>query len=285
MNDGLSGTLNGVAVVALATNIPGPLAAARLHALGAAVLKVEPLRGDPLAEASARWYAAIHAGIDVVRLDLRAPADLATVHERLAGADVLITAMRGGAAIRAGLAWDDLHERYRRLSHVAIVGEAAPNDDRAGHDLTYQARSGLLSPPAMPRTVLSDLAAAERAVTAALAALFQRTRTGEGIRCEVAIVDAAHEFSAPLRFGLTGERDVLGGALPAYKLYPAKDGWVAVAALEPHFAQRLRELLGIDEIDTPSLERALLTRTAQEWEALAERHDVPIAAVVSGEIV
>ena len=47
-------------------------------------------------------------------------------------------------------------------------------------------------------------------------------RTGEGIRAGVAIVDAAREFNAPLRFGLTGENDVLGGAFPAYNLYEGR---------------------------------------------------------------
>ena len=37
---------------------------------------------------------------------------------------------------------------------------------------------------------------------------------------------------------------MLGGALPFYGLYPAADGWIAVAALEPHFAQRLAAQVG-----------------------------------------
>lgn len=275
----LSLALDGISVVALATNIPGPLAAARLRDLGARVVKIEPAHGDALAAASPGWYAAIHAQLEVRRLDLRLAENLAALHEHLQSADVLVTAMRGSALSRLGLNWPELHARYPRLSHVAVVGEAAPNDDRAGHDLTYQARAGLLAPPAMPRTVLGDLAAAERAVTAALAALFQRDRTGRGIRAEIAIVDAALEFAAPLRFGLTGRHDVLGGGLPAYNLYRASDGWVAVAALEPHFVERLAALLGVDALDAKTLEACLRKRTAAEWEELAAANDVPIAAV------
>ena len=40
--------LDGVGVLTLAVNLPGPLAVARLHRLGAAVVKVEPPAGDPL---------------------------------------------------------------------------------------------------------------------------------------------------------------------------------------------------------------------------------------------
>ena len=65
--------LAGVRVVALTSNLPGPVAAARLRGLGAGVLKVEPPDGDPLAEAAPAWYAALHAGVQVVRADLVRP--------------------------------------------------------------------------------------------------------------------------------------------------------------------------------------------------------------------
>jgi crotonobetainyl-CoA:carnitine CoA-transferase CaiB-like acyl-CoA transferase len=44
--------LKGIQIVSLATNVPGPVAAARLHDLGASIIKVEPPAGDPLAEYS-----------------------------------------------------------------------------------------------------------------------------------------------------------------------------------------------------------------------------------------
>ncbi|SLD27552.1 Predicted acyl-CoA transferases/carnitine dehydratase [Mycobacteroides abscessus subsp. massiliense] len=46
--------LTGVNVVSLAINLPGPAACARLAEFGAAVTKVEPPGGDPLAPAKAR---------------------------------------------------------------------------------------------------------------------------------------------------------------------------------------------------------------------------------------
>ncbi len=279
MHESLDGALDGICVVALATNIPGPLAAARLRELGARVVKVEPPKGDALASASPSWYAQICDGMEVRRLNLREREDLERLHDVLAGADVLITATRAGALRRAGLDWPQLRERHAQLCHVAVVGEAAPHDDRAGHDLTYQARAGLLSPPSMPRSVFADLAAAERVVTAALAALWKRRAGGRGVRAEVAIVDAAQAFAVPLRCGLTAAAGPLGGALPAYNLYRANDGWVAVAALEEHFAVRLAAVLGVEELDEPSLRSALGARSAAQWEELANEHDLPLAAI------
>jgi len=266
-------------VVALVTNVPGPLAAARLRALGARVVKVEPPHGDPLEAAAPQWYAEIVAGMERVRLNLRDAADQARLHERLSESQLLVTAARTGALRRAGIDWDALHAKYPRLSQVAVVGEAAPNDDRAGHDLTYQARAGLLSPPAMPRSVYADIAAAERAVSAALAALLRSARGREAVRLEVPIVEAAASFAEPLRYGLTAPSGPLGGALPAYNVYRSADGWVAVAALEEHFAGRLLALLGAERLDAPALERAMLARSSAAWEAFASEHDLPLAAI------
>ena len=107
MTDALATALDGVRVVALATNIPGPLAAARLRSMGASVTKVEPLAGDPLESASQRWYAAICAGLDVVRINPREPKERDGLYERVREADVLLTTMRGSALSRLGLGWDD----------------------------------------------------------------------------------------------------------------------------------------------------------------------------------
>ena len=74
----------------------------------------------------------------------------AKLAELLAGADVLLTSTRPAALARLGLDWPTLSARYPRLCHVAIVGYPAPDEDRAGHDLTYQASAGLLEPPRFP---------------------------------------------------------------------------------------------------------------------------------------
>jgi crotonobetainyl-CoA:carnitine CoA-transferase CaiB-like acyl-CoA transferase len=131
----------------------------------------------------------------------------------------------------------------------------------------------------MPATVIGDLAAAERGVSTALALLLARQRDGRGRYVEVGIVESAHDFAAPLHHGLTCDTGMLGGALPTYRLYRASDGWVALAALEEHFVEKLRALLEIERIDGDSIGAALGRRTAQEWEGLAQAHDVPLAKV------
>src|SRR5438067_11112615 len=217
--------LGGIQVVSLALNVPGPAAAARLCRLGAAVAKVESPGGDPLASGCPVWYEELCAGQEVVRLDLKDADGRAALDGLLDGADLLLTSSRPAALDRLGLSWPDLHVRFPRLVQVAIVGHAAPHQEVPGHDLTYLASVGLLVPPQVPRTLLADLAGAERAVSAALALLYARER-GHGGYAEVALAEVAATFAAPLRHGLTAAGGHLGGGFAGYRLYPAQEGWI-----------------------------------------------------------
>ena len=104
--------LDGVRVVTLAVNVPGPVACARLLALGAEVVKVEPPAGDPLAHYSRAWYDELARGQRVVALDLKTDEGRAALDGLLADADLLVTANRPAALGRLGLSWDALHARH-----------------------------------------------------------------------------------------------------------------------------------------------------------------------------
>jgi alpha-methylacyl-CoA racemase len=194
---------------------------------------------------------------------------------------VLLTSHRPSALARLGLAWADLDSRYPQLVQVAIVGHAEPGQERPGHDLTYLASYGLVSPPALPQTLAADLGGAERAVTAAVALLLGRERGDAERYAEVALADAAETFALPWTHGLTLPGGVLGGGLPFYGLYEAKGGWIAVAALEPRFRERLVAGLGVAEPSHEAFREAFAGRTPAEWEAWAAEHDLPIAAVAA----
>ncbi|AHY47390.1 putative acyl-CoA transferases/carnitine dehydratase [Rubrobacter radiotolerans] len=275
----MNGALEGVRVVSLAVNVPGPVAAARLHALGAEVVKVEPPGGDPLREFCEPWYRELAEGQEVVRLDLKSESALQELRERLSGADLFLTSHRPAALARLGLPRERLRGDFPRLLQVAITGYPAPRENEPGHDLTYLAAHGLLTPPEMPRTLLADLAGAERAANAALAMLLERERTGEGGYAEVPLSEAAREFAAPFRHGLTKPGGVLGGGTPGYRLYRASDGWLAVAALEPHFLKKLLGELGLEAAREAELREVFSGRTTDEWETWAAERDLPILAV------
>ncbi len=266
--------LKGLKVLNLAVNVPGPFAAARLRRLGAEVVKAEPPVGDSLETWCPTWYREMAEGCEIERIDAKSGEGRARLGELLEGADVLITSVRPSALARMGIA--DAVEDHPHLCHVELVGDS-DDPEHPGHDLTYQAAAGTLVPPTMPRVLLGDLLGAERAVSAALALLVRRGVTGHGGHARIGLRQAADAGAAGHRHGLTSEGSLLGGAVPTYGMYEVEDGWVAVAALEPHFHSRLQDLTGAT--DHESLANYLRGRklaTVLRW---AQDHDLPIAAV------
>lgn len=271
--------LNEFHVVNISINAPGPVAAARLRDLGLRVTKVEPPEGDPVSRLGPGWYGELTRGMGLRTLDLKTEAGQRDMDALLAEADLLLSAQRPAALERLGLGWDRLHARFPRLCHVAIVGYPPPRENVAGHDLNYQAAYGTLSPPDMPRVLVADMAGAERAVEEALALLLARERGAGGQRRLVALSDAAEAFAVTVKYEVTSPGGILGGGLPNYRLYRAKDGWLACGALEMHFFQRLMAALELDMDEADRLAEIFLTRTAAEWEDWGEARDIPLARV------
>lgn len=263
-------------MVSLAANLPGPLAISGLQSLGASVVKIEPPAGDALASAAPSWYRELTEGVEVRCVDLKTAHGLAELADLLAGADVLVTAMRPSAFRRLELG--DVGSRFPKLCHVEIVGYDGADEEVAGHDLTYQARHGTVRAPHLPLVPVADTVGGERAATAALALLLARAETGSGGHHRVTLDSAAYDSAAALRHGLFGDGAPLGGALASYNIYATADGHIALGALEPHFEARAREMLGCDGT-AAGFARALVAQPTAHWEELAERHDIPLSAV------
>lgn len=270
--------LSGVRVVSIAVNLPGPAAAARLTALGATVTTVLPPGGDPMFHFARSYYDELHVGQEFVTADLKDPAGQARLHDLLAEADLLLTSHRPSALARLGLSFGELHERHPRLIQLAIVGHPGAEAEVPGHDLTYQAVTGTVRPPGLPTTLMADLAGAERAVGDGLAALLGRGADGPGCYVEVALSDVAESMAGPVRHGLTVPGGLLGGAVPGYAVYAASDGYVALAAVEPHFFQRVLDALKIQGSAT-ELSEAFAAESVAHWESWAAERDIPLAAV------
>jgi crotonobetainyl-CoA:carnitine CoA-transferase CaiB-like acyl-CoA transferase len=271
--------LENTRVLTLATNLPGPLAVARLRSMGARVRKIEPPTGDLLERARPEWYRTLHEGIDVERQDLKGSAGRARLEAVLQETDLLVTASRPSSLARLGLGWDDLHARLPLLSHLAIVGNPAPEEELPGHDLLYQAGQGLVLPPELPRTCLADLGGALEAVIAALQLVLARRAGEPGRRWPVSLAESASWFAEPLRRGLTAPGGMLGGGFGGYRIYLTKQGWIAVAALEPQFQKALADETGVSDLDPAALQELFLTRTAAEWVRVAREKDLPLAEV------
>ena len=279
--------LKGVRLLSLALNLPGPAALMRCQQMGARCVKLEPPSGDPMQRYSPTAYAQLQSGIKVITVDLKTAAGQKTLHRELAKTDVLITSFRPSAIEKLGLGWKSLHRLYPALSHVAIVGSPGARAEEPGHDLTYLADNGLVPGLELPATLYADMSGSLAASEAVLlAVLAQRnSRSGKGIRLEIALSSAAQYLALPRHWGLTQTSGFVGGAHAGYRVYACKDGRVAVAALEPHFAAALCAAAGLPASDAASLQtqatrdaiaRFLKKQTRQQLDVLAASKDIPM---------
>lgn len=259
--------LDGVTVVDLSQNLPGPLLTRVLADLGARVIKVEPPTGEGL-----RWmpphrdgvgiaFAALAAGKESVAVDLRKPEGAALIRALIARADVLVEGFRPGVLARLGLDPVALRAANPRLVVASITGWGQDTPLRAapGHDLGYLARSGLLAmqgpadrPPQPAFAQVADVCGgAYPAAIGVLAALLERDRTGTGRHLDLSLARgaiAATPVLASIAASGQGQprgADPLTGGSPCYRCYRTADGrYVAVGALEPKFWGALCEVVG-----------------------------------------
>jgi len=279
-------SLRGTRVVSLALNLPGPAALRRLADMGARCTKVNPPAGDPMAHYTAEGYAQLHAGVKEITLDLKDAQGQAALHKLLAQTDILLTSFRPSALTKLGLGWKTLHKQYPTLSLVQVVGAPGPLAEVPGHDLTYQGEVGLVPGMDLPASLFADMGGALMASEAALQATLVQKTTGKGTLHEVALSSAAAWLALPRAWQMTTPKGAVGGAHAGYRIYPCKNGRVAVAALEAHFAQRLCDAAGVkiahpvNDLFKPAVHRAIAAfvagKTRQQLDALAEARDIPL---------
>ncbi|MBY0465956.1 MAG: CoA transferase [Burkholderiales bacterium] len=277
--------LTGTRVLSLALNLPGPAALMRLRDMGATCTKFEPPSGDPMAAYSPVAYADMHQGIGRLTADLKLASGQQTLHTALVDTDVLITSFRPSALRKLHLDFDSLHAAFPRLIMVGIVGAPGHRADEPGHDLTYMAEQDLVQDLSLPPTLYADMGGALATSEAVLQGLLTRHQTGRGCHLEVALSDAAHWLGKPRQWQLTTQAGDVGGAHAGYRVYACQDGRVAIAALEPHFAQRLCAAAGLppnayQAMREPAQHTALAAFCAahsrQTLDKLAIQHDLPM---------
>lgn len=284
-------SLRGVRVLSLALNLPGPAALMRLKAMGAICTKAEPpgkdpsTSGDPMGAYNLAAYDAMHADVKVIALDLKTDKGQTALHKELARTDVLLTSFRPSALTKLGLGWTALHKKYPALSMVAIVGAPGARAEAPGHDLTYLAEAGLVQGLELPATLFADMGGSLMASEATLQAVLQQKTTGKSSFQEVALSEAANWLALPRTWGLTRPQGAVGGAHAGYKIYPCKNGRVAVAALEPHFAAALCKAAGVEvasmgALFKPDTHQAIASflagKTKRQLDKLAASKDIPL---------
>jgi len=316
--------LEGFKVVELATYVAVPSAARLLADWGAEVVKIETVTGDawrnigrtswlPIRPDCNPIYSKDNSGKKFISLDLKNPEGLEILHKLLAEADVFMSSVRYGGLTRLGLDYDTLHAKYPGLvyAHFNGYGAEGPDAEKPGFDHTgFWGRSGAFHEvrdidgrPTIPPGGFGDTASANALAGGIVAALFNRTRTGEGMRLATSLYansvwcnyqriissqdrpDGSEPFHGP--FHVRDRKNPFGCP------YRCKDDtWFLMLGGDfSKYADTMR-VLGLDELVDDErfkpgperekhldemydiMEEAFLKKTASEWDVLFRPLDI-----------
>lgn len=254
----LEDSLHGYRVLDLSQYLPGPYATRLLADLGADVVKIEPMSGDPMRtfiylddDGLSPLYKQVNAGKTVVQLDLKSESGRTRFSELVSVADVLLESYRPGVMERLGFSPSRLNCLNPRLIHCALsgFGQNGPSSQRAGHDLTYMALSGMLhhtgtiETPVIPFPPVSDYASGQQAAGMILAALLNRERRGVGCFIDSSIFETVLSWQSIGQAGvgrpgrsLEPGYGLITGGMACYQIYRTADQkFVVLGALEAKF--------------------------------------------------
>ncbi|SFN68039.1 Crotonobetainyl-CoA:carnitine CoA-transferase CaiB [Mesorhizobium sp. NFR06] len=315
--------LTGLVVVDMSQFLSGPYCSLRLLDLGARVIKVERPDGGDLSRrlylsdteigGDSTIFHAINRGKESLAVDLKNEADLAMLRGLIAKADVLIQNFRPGVIERLGLDYEHVRAINPRLVYASIsgYGEDGPWVKRPGQDLLAQARSGVMwlngdeeQGPVPFGLAIADMLAGAASAQGILAKLVRRGITGEGGHVETSLLEALVDFQfevltthlndgrrLPKRSSFRSAHAYLSAP---YGVYPAKDGYLAIA-MTP--IPKIADLLELPELD-PFRDRPatwftardeikaiiagrIAEKTIDEWLAVLEPADVWCAKVLA----
>ena len=283
--------LAGARVVDVTSSLAGPTATQLLAALGADVVKVEPLSGDharawgpPFLEGESAMFLASNAGKRSLAVDLGNERGREIVLRLADRADVFLQSLRPGAAERRGLDAAALRARNPRLVHCSIgaFGAHGPLSEQPGYDPLIQAASGIMSvtgesggPPVRVGVSLVDVGTGVWAALGVLAALFERERTGTGRTLELSLYETALSLLAYQLVGYLGTAFVPGregSAFPQiapYQSFPTRDGELMIVAANDKLFGALCVVLGLPELAGDPRFRTNPDRVANRVELVA----------------
>jgi crotonobetainyl-CoA:carnitine CoA-transferase CaiB-like acyl-CoA transferase len=252
------------------------MATALLAELGARVIKIEPFEGDPMRQHGPAGLKCVQ-GKESIALDLKAPEGRQIVHRLVQRADVLAHNYRPGVPERLGIDYQTLRAINPRLIHLyaASYGSTGPMSARPAFHVTAGAvcggalaQSGSDGPPGADAELSAeelawwsqhltrcnesnpDFNAALAVAAAVTMALYGRERTGEGQALETRMM-LSNAYVLSEHFIDYADRPTrlfpdagLHGLGALYRLYPARQGWVFVAASGDREFARLAHALG-----------------------------------------
>ena len=277
MTTAAQGPLAGLRVLEIGHFVAAPFCTRLLGDLGADVIKIEPLTGDPVrqwgsqVEGKSVWWSIHGRNKRSVTLNLKHPKAAGIVLQLAGKCDALVENFRPGQLAKLGLG-DQALQAVRPglvIAHISGFGQDGPYRDRAAFGVIGEAIGGLRHltdhppgtsklPPVRVGISIGDSVAGLYAAFGIMASLWQRDRQGgdgRGLSLDVALTDSILSLMEGLlpEYGSMGKvRQPTGSrivtAAPS-NAYPTSDGkWILIAANSDPLFARLAKLIGHPEM-------------------------------------
>ena len=310
--------LEGVKILDLTWQGPGPFATMILGDMGAEIIQIGATPAAGARQATrvtggrAVAYQATNRNKRSLLLDLKAEEGRRIFHQLARETDVVVDGFRPGVAERLSIDYATINKINPKIIYCAITGygQEGPYRDLPGHDINYISTGGVLNligetdrQPVIPLNLIADYGAGGKdAVIGILGALLARGKTDRGQYIDISLTDSAilllteAVLSPYFQSGVEPGRgeSALGGASPGYNIYQAKDGkYITIGCLEPWLWENLCRAIGKEEFSTYQskpdkwgevsayLKQLFITRTRDEWFAFLSQQDVPVGKVNS----
>ena len=293
--------LEGVTVVESATIIAAPLGASTLADLGARVIKIEPLTGDPFrGMMRALGASKCNVGKESICIDLKSNEGQAVAHKLALKADIWLHNYRVGVPEKLGIGYEALSSLNPRLIYLSAngYGPKGPGAKRPStHPVPGAALGGVVwqiggMPDAAQELGNAELRETARKLlranevnpdpntsmviaTAAILGLCARSSSGKGQKIFLDMFGANAYANWDDFFSHPGKKprpnvDKDGfGLSPLYRLYETVDGWVFLAVVTSKDRQVFSRALNLDlsaqDLDS-LLEDQFKKRSVKEWE-------------------
>ncbi|NLA11172.1 MAG: CoA transferase [Firmicutes bacterium] len=272
MNDGLLGSLK---ILDFTAQLPGPYATMVLADLGADVIRIEsPTRVDPVRilppfvddEGQISFgHAYLNRNKKSVALDLKVKDSFTVIERLLEHYDIVIEQFRPGVMERLGLSYETLSAINNSLIYCSLsgYGQTGPLRERAGHDINYLSRAGIMSysgkkesgPVVMGIQVADIGSGSYNAIVGLLSAVIHRSRTGQGRYIDVSMTDCLYPYHA-----VSAAKELSGGESAGYETEPLSGGsvygfyetadgrYLSFGGVEPQFLSSFCETLNLGHL-------------------------------------
>ncbi|MFF4052787.1 CaiB/BaiF CoA transferase family protein [Streptomyces chartreusis] len=264
------GNMRGVRVIDFTHIVAGPVCTMTLADMGADVVKIEPLQGEPGRRIGPPWVngesviaLSMNRNKKSLAVDLKTDDGVRAVRRMIQKADVVVESFRPGVMRKLRLDYESVRNENPEVVYCSIsaFGQSGSFKDRPGVDGVMQAVSGLMStlgePASGPTKVqipVADMVTGYLATISVLSALHQARDGRGGQHLDVSLFNATlmlQQIGYASYFATGHNAEKIGSAAPyaaPNEAFPTKDGWIMVAAYDPKRWLALCELLGVPDL-------------------------------------